>query len=343
MKPRILFILKKRQVYSETEAEYSTVHSGLYNSANFVNQMFQGTKFESKLVEVVDNNQIDKEVSIYRPDIVIIEALWVVPEKFDVLTQLHPDVKWVVRLHSETAFLANEGVAMEWLKKYDTKPNVFISSNSKYLISAFKDVLKSEVSYTPNYYPTDSIFGYKSIKNKNKLIVGCFGAIRPLKNQFTQAIAAIKYAENENLILEFHMNAARVEQNGQNPLKNIKALFERTRHKLVLHDWLSHDDFLRLVSKMDIGLQVSLTETYNIVTADFIRMGVPIVTSDEMNIVSGFSHASTKDIDNIIKVIRFNLAFNPILSLINKIKLKCSSYRAKKEWFKTIQNYINKL
>ena len=77
---KILFILKKRNIYSD--GSYSTVDSGLFNSAKFVNEMLQTNDVDSTLVQVVDNNEIDKYCSIHKPDIVIIEAIWVVPSKF---------------------------------------------------------------------------------------------------------------------------------------------------------------------------------------------------------------------------------------------------------------------
>ena len=70
MASKVLFILKKRQScwgdYSSTQS------SGLFNSANFVNEMLQENNIESKIVEVVDNNCINREVHEYKPTHVII-------------------------------------------------------------------------------------------------------------------------------------------------------------------------------------------------------------------------------------------------------------------------------
>ena len=70
----------------------------------------------ASFVQVVDNNDIDREIVKFQPTVVIIEAFWVVPDKFDILKILHPKVVLVVRNHSEIPFLANEGVAFEWLQ-----------------------------------------------------------------------------------------------------------------------------------------------------------------------------------------------------------------------------------
>ena len=74
--------------------------------------------FEAKVVVVNDNNDINREVFKYTPTHVFIEALWVVPSKFEVLIPLYPKIQWYVRLHSNTPFISSEGIAIDWLVKY---------------------------------------------------------------------------------------------------------------------------------------------------------------------------------------------------------------------------------
>ena len=131
-KNKMLFILKKRNNYGDLPGVYGySISSGLFNSANFMKTMMEENGYETKIVEVVDNNGIDKEVHLFKPDYVIIEALWVVPEKFEVLHKLHPNVKWIIRIHSETPFLSNEGVGIGWISEYPKYDNVYLSFNSK--------------------------------------------------------------------------------------------------------------------------------------------------------------------------------------------------------------------
>ena len=76
---RVLFILKRKEDYCEEHFSHLGLSTGLFNSATFVNDMLQEENINTKLVVVVDNNDIDKEVTLYNPTHVIIEALWVVP------------------------------------------------------------------------------------------------------------------------------------------------------------------------------------------------------------------------------------------------------------------------
>lgn len=337
--PKVLFILKKRMT---SHHGIYTISSGLLNSANFVHEMLCKEGYESNLVEVKDNNDIDREVTKYKPDIVIIEALWVVPSKFEILQKLHPKVKWIIRLHSEIPFIANEGIAMEWIYEYQKYNNVFISINSKTTLNDLTQLLTKPVIYLPNYYPVKLFKFHKRPKlNCTTIDIGCFGAIRPLKNQLYQAVSAIQFANEINKTLNFHINTARVENNGDPVYKNIKKLFENNpKHKLIEHGWLKHKDFLNLVQKMDLGLQVSFSETFNIVAADFVNCDVPIVVSDEIKWASDYSKAIPTSSDSIkdkmylaLKASKLNLQF------INKIKLKLYSQESKKEWISYLKTF----
>jgi len=308
---RILFVLKRRDDYNAEVHSSIGLSTGLYNSAAFMNSMLNSfetygddgygknvkkKKFESKLVVVVDNNSIDREVTLFRPDYCIIEALWVVPEKFNVLSKLHPTVKWIIRLHSELPFIAGEGMAMDWIGEYSKFPSITIAANSprtleevRYFLKRIRDwdddTTERKVVYLPNYYPIHLGIKKTLDKHKDTLDVACFGAIRPLKNQLVQAVAAVRAADELGKKLNFHINAGRLEMYGQPVMRNLSCFFQHyydVGHRMVIHDWTPHDEFLKLCYTMDLGLQVSLSETFNIVTADLLCVGVPVVLSNEI-------------------------------------------------------------
>ena len=84
LKTKILFILKRREDFDPTKHTKEGMQTGLFNSATFVKDMLNESGIESKLFIARDNNDIDREVTAFRPTHVIIEALWVVPQKFDI-------------------------------------------------------------------------------------------------------------------------------------------------------------------------------------------------------------------------------------------------------------------
>jgi len=280
---RVLFILKRNEGYGG-----SGPSSGLLNSARYCLVTLQDAGIGAHLVEVTDNNDIDREITKYRPTVVIIEALWVVPEKFDVLKRLHPGVEWIVRIHSEVPFLAQEGIAMAWIIDY-WRRGLTVAVNSR---RCQRDLWRVKcatrapggTAYLPNCYVLPAVPDERT--DPRRLNIGCFGAIRPMKNQLEQAICAIHFANNVGLPLDFHINAARVETGGENPLRNIRELFRRLpreRFRLVEHGWESRRQFLDTLAMMDLCLQVSMTESFNLVTADAIAAEVPVVTSPEIS------------------------------------------------------------
>jgi len=292
---KVLFLLKRREDYNSITHSNVGLSTGLYNSAVFMQKMLEENGVQSKLVVCADNNNIDREVNIYKPTHVIIEALWVTPTKFDILQKLHPSVKWIIRLHSELPFMAGEGIAMDWIAEYSTYKNVVIACNAPRMLYDMREYVKEhfgfricrveeEVIYLPNYYPQE--FKKKTEFYTGEYVnVGCFGAVRPLKNHLSQALGALQFANRIKKKLRFHVNAGRIEMKGEPMIHNLRSFFEQisdSGHQLINHQWTPRESFTDLCAKMDIGLQVSFSETFNIVGADFVSECVPFIGSKEI-------------------------------------------------------------
>ena len=302
--PKVLFILRRSQRVSS----YSQGSFGLSNSAAFVVNKLNSIGYDAAIVKAGDSNEVDRLVTQHNPDVVILEALWVTPAKLAELLRLHRKRRWIVRLHSKAAFLAMEGVALEWINSYnhinDIYHNLTISCNNEQFNKDINSVIQLDSVYLPNiYFPLHPLFFKPNCDDGTRPInIACFGAVRPLKNQFQQAIAAILFAQSIKRTLNFHMNGTRAEQLGENVIRNIRGLFNNTTHNLVEHDWYSHDEFLtRLVPSMDMGMQISFTESFNIVTADFVHAGVPIVVSHDVEWMPSFTRVDPNDTDSIVK------------------------------------------
>ena len=220
------------------------------------------------------------------------------------------------RLHSEMPFIAGEGNALDWIGDYVGFKNVYIGVNAPRMMRETKLFLQTKhpekdwderVIYMPNFYPQE----YKTKKfNRDKEIVdiGCFGAVRPLKNHLLQAFAAIDFANQIGKKLRFHVNAGRIEMQGQPAINNLKGLFEQISghgHQLINHQWRPREQFLELCAEMDIGMQCNFSETFNIVSADLISQGVPIVgTADEIPWAVPAFCADPNDSVDIVKTLK---------------------------------------
>lgn len=310
---RLLFVLKLRDVpddpYGCDDSTASLVlpadgitkpplSSGLRNSVTFMVDMLNGLGIHAKLVEVHDMNDIDREVYAYKPTHCILEACWVAPWKIRQLKPLHPNVKWIVRVHSETPFLSQEAWAYTWLIGC-MKLGVEIMCNAPRMQRDMRIVATTHgfndgvVTYGPNYYPVP-FAGHIAAKQHNTddvINIGCFGAFRPLKNHLVQALAALNFARSQGRRLLFHVNASRVEMGGSAVLRNLLAMFDGIKggHELVQHPWISHNDFLLLLNGMDVSCQASLSETFNIVLADSVVCNVPVIGTSEIPWLGGYA------------------------------------------------------
>lgn len=336
----ILFILKEQQKNAEYSCQKNT---GLFNSCNFLIEILNNIGFTASLEFAIDGNDIERLVVNNSPDIVILEALWVTPDKVVELSNIYSDIDWIVRVHSDIPFLSSEGIAIEWILNYMKNKNIYIAFNNEKTFKYFFSLLKFNENclFLPNWYPLKRINNIPNKymgKNGGIINIGCFGAIRPLKNQLLQACAAISYADKYGLKLKFHMNATRIENNGFNVLKNIRSLFNNldSNYELYEHEWESHVEFLKTIDEMDLGMQVSFSETFNIVSADFVSRNKPIVVSDEIEWVDTLCRVKIIDVEHIMSTMydRLNSDFLK-LTKINTLNLADYNNRSENIWLET--------
>lgn len=342
MIPKVLILIKK----SEIKDEYLYCPTGLYNSANFVkNALKKYFGIEAKVQTVIDGNSIDKAVHDYKPTHVILEAIWVTPDKIKELVKLHHRKHWIIRIHSKTPFLANEGNAIDWIKQFGwiahRYKNLQIAFNAKETYKEFRELGIKDTVYLPNFY-IPSPEAHKKIESPifddpTGIHIGCFGAIRPMKNQLIQAVSAIEFAKSIHKKLYFHINGERLEQGGNSVLKNIIALFNGTENELIKWPWLAHGEFVSLIKNMDLGMQVSMSESFNIVTADFVNNNVPIVVSEAVDWMPWFTRADAGEMKSIVKKLSFAHNWGWFWKAGSKLALdtyNVDSFFAWKEYFK---------
>lgn len=328
---KLLFLLKKNNDYGT----YTSCRSGLLNSCQIVAKELKEIFDVDTNIEIcVDGNEIDKYVTLHKPNRVVIEAIWVTPAKLRELKVLHPSVQFIVRVHSKTPFLATEGMSITWLKEY-ALDGTTVAFNNEDTSKEYQEIGLANV-YLPNLYPTDYVLNNKY--TPQTVDVGCFGSIRPMKNQLLQAIGAIRYGNANNKIINFHINAGRVEQRGEEVLKNLRAIFKNTPHQLIEHGWLDREDFLNLVRQMDVGMQVSLSESFNIVTADFVKQGIPIIVSEDVSWMPSFTKTSERDSLEIAKKLKEALRYKLFFTLASTYKLKSYNYSSTLAWGKFLIN-----
>ena len=306
---KVLFVLKRREDFNPEKHDSPSLQCLLYNSISYVRDLLIKNDIDSQIAICIDNNCINGFIYNYKPTHVIIEALWVVPEKIKLLQSMYPNIIFIIRLHSAVPFLSVESsVSFKWIAEYVQIPNTFISVNDKRLKRELEiylsNINEKEVIYLPNNYPLNITNENKdyNLEKKDVINIACFGAIRPFKNNMTQAIASIEFAKIINKKLRFHINSNRYELNGGTLNTNMIHMFDKLgeQFELVCHPWCSRDDFLKICeNEIDIGLQVSFTETFNIVSADLLSNKVPVIGSSEIPYLKR-NIANVSDVDDIV-------------------------------------------
>ncbi|MBR5597573.1 MAG: hypothetical protein IKW30_09235 [Lachnospiraceae bacterium] len=148
-------------------------------------------------------------------------------------------------------------------------------------------LVKREYLYLPNTfsYPCDDIVIAEKTKEKRTLNrtlkISLVCAYRPLKNMITQVAAVIMLAKEYDL--ELHL----FDSNFQSPVyKDILAMAKYNNLKIVMHPQMKNFDCFQEIADFDLGLQVSLSETFSYVAFEHMIQGIPVVGSDSVRFSS---------------------------------------------------------
>jgi len=236
----------------------------------------------------------------------VIEAPWIKTDRLVRMLAANPQVHFIVRSHSQIGFLQVEAGAVSLLREelvlQEGVPNLSVAANSRKLCQYFHEVYSGRCLYLPNLYDLERVHSKRDAHHGHRsLRIGSFGALRLLKNHTTAAAAALMMARERNSNLEFWMTVNR-EEHGKGVLQTIRNMFsDLPWAKLVEQPWQQWADFRRTVHHMDLCLQVSFTETFNIVTADAAAEGVPSVVSPA---IEWAPHTWKADVDTVGEVAR---------------------------------------
>jgi hypothetical protein len=213
--------------------------------------------------------------------------------------QEETSIRHIVRFHMEMPFAAVNGMLSGFtsdnVKIVNKNVDWSVASQSPTMVRDLTTVFGKSALYLPTRYELGDI----RTNWKDDLIyddVACLGSLRVLKNQVIQAIAAIQFARMRGKKLRFHVNEFSDEYYGKNIFSMLQTVFSCTPDaKLVVHPWYPHSMFLHVLSTMTIGLQVSMSESSNVVSLDMASVGLPMVTSPEIKWIANESKAYTTD------------------------------------------------
>jgi hypothetical protein len=238
---------------------------------------------------------------------VVISAAWLPVLDLGKLVIRYPGIEFAVNIHSNVGFLQADANGVTLLGKYvhlqKELLNFRVSGNSQEFVDWLTEVYSVEAEYLPNLYNLDStVMQNRPLYNGGTIRIGAFGACRPLKNFLTAAAAACAIGKQLRVPVDFTMNGGRPD-GGSSIERAIQSLIaSQPNVTLKILNWAAWPDFLDVVEGLHLMMQLSYTESFNIVTADGIAKGVPSVVSSAIDWVPARWIAASDDALDVARV-----------------------------------------
>lgn len=238
----------------------------------------------------------------------VLEAPWVSRAPMIDLLRAFPKVHFLVRSHSQIGFLQVEPSAIQLLRELlvlqENFLNLTVATNSISLKRFFETAYGGHALYLPNLYDLERVHRRRGGEHHHRLLrIGSFGALRLLKNHTTAAAAALMLAHKRGCDLEFSVSVENDTMGGSAVLDALRKMFAGLEWaRLVEHPWQDWATFRRTVGGMDLCLQVSMTETFNVTTADAVAEGVPSVVSPAIDWAPDSWKADPDNLDDIVRI-----------------------------------------
>ena len=237
---------------------------------------------------------------------VVFSAPWVQPEEFLRLTHHFPDTTFISLCHSNVGFLQFDARGVQHLRGYlnleKAAHNFRVAGNNKRFCEWLRNTYRAPCAYLPNLYNLQRHHPYQRPPWDGSLLkIGCFGAVRPQKNLMCAVGAALEVAVRVHADTEIHVSDGRPE-NSHVIIRALHEMVDGIRGvRLINNHWESWPEFLQTVHAMDLLMQPSYSETFNVVCADGISQGVPCVVGEAIEWAPKSWRAETDDASEIAR------------------------------------------
>jgi len=236
---------------------------------------------------------------------------WILPAEFADLAASFPRVEFVLMNHTGCAYLSMDKTGdtsgikanRQCIDLEQSTHNFRIGGNNARFVQWFTRSFGAPCLYLPNMYdPKSFVDPYPAHREiGGTLRLGSFGAARPWKNQLVAAEAAVQLAQQLGVNLELYVNSRRMDD--KNLVASRQDLFDGMAGcKLIEVPWQTWPQFRKTCGNMHLLLQPSFDETFNVVTADGIAMGVASVTSPSIEWTPKRWQAEPCDPSDLVKV-----------------------------------------
>ena len=253
---------------------------------------------------------------------VVILAPWITPLDLRALLDYFPSMEFTVQSHCNVAALYGDYRGISNLRNYadlmNDYPNLSLAGNAPPFVQWFAEAYGVNVYLLPDLYPVKEHHHHHHREDlaecpqchedvsperpPSGLRIGAFGALRPEKNIPSACAAAILIQDRLGVPVSLHIN-----QGGERSGREILATIDQMSQGIpgfdvVKHKWMPWEEFNRLVHTMDLLIQPSFTESFNIVTADGVANRIPSVVSSAVRWAPDSWKANPDNPDSIASV-----------------------------------------
>lgn len=241
---------------------------------------------------------------------VIVSAPWIRTAFYQWLCATYPKIQFAMNCHSNVGFLQADtnGIKLirEGLALASAVHNFSVCGNSKRFCRFIEHAYGSPCSYLPNMYYLD---GTTNVSRPiwrqcgGTLRIGAFGATRSQKNFITCVAAAIEISRDLKAQTEVWINTERNDgPESRRILAAAQMLVEGLPNVVIKKaGWQSWPNFRKVVGNMHLLLQMSYTESFNMVTADGVAEGTPSVVSNVITWAPSSWQAEADDVFDIAR------------------------------------------
>lgn len=277
---------------------------------------------------------------------VVISAPWIFTALLQGAVSRFPSVQFACTTHSNVGFLGADPTSMRLIREYTDVQrqcsNFSLAANSRRFTGWFLRAYGLTPMYLPNLYHLKDSSNQRPAYRGGVLRIGSFGAVRTLKNHTTAAAAALEISRRLGVDTEFWMNSGRIEggSHAANIIETVKQMFYGIPNATFKQSaWSSWAEFRRVIRSMNLLLQPSHTESFNMVTADGVAEGVPSVVSDAIEWVP---EAWTAKGDDALDIANVGVALlnDPVASSEGRDALLQHNQQGLSAWIKFLMPVI---
>jgi glycosyltransferase involved in cell wall biosynthesis len=302
--------------YKNFAANKGISHIGLGVSALNISQVLRNAGLWVDVMGVVSAADLEAKMkqidalAAARQEIplshVVVSAPWIPTADWQNLISRYPHIDFAVISHSNVAFLHADPQGTKLIRDamglQMAYHNFTIAANSTKFTEWAARAYGTTLTWLPNLYNLDHTAARSqrtrpAYPGGGVLRIGCFGALRILKNQMTAAAAALEISSRLGVDTEFWLNGGRQEGTGMAGI--LSAIQQMTGSvkgfTLKTSNWETWPQFHATIRNMNLLLQPSFTESFNMVSADGVAEGVPSVTSNAIDWVPSSWHANPDD------------------------------------------------